>query len=136
VHNRVMATLTNPQATKAAIERILIASLEAVVNDLADAFQNLISSTIYDWPNTTERQNGSVVTSPRDIVDLGNFKRSQRVERPSRAVFQYVWDIQYATYIYYGYRTLSGAQMPGRDWISPALGDLFKKFEREVKSRV
>jgi Leu/Phe-tRNA-protein transferase len=131
-----MATIVNPQATKAAIEAILIASLEAVVNDLAQAFQNLISSTIYDWPNTTERKNGTTVSSPRNIVDLGNFKNSQRLQRINRALFQYVWDIQYAVYIYYGYRTLSGSQMPGRDWISPALEDIFKKFEREVKSRV
>ena len=131
-----MATIVNPQATRKAIEQILIASLEAVVADLADAFQGLIEAKIYDWPNTTQRKNGSVVSSPRDIVDTGEFKRSQRTERLSPSVFQFVWDAQYAAYIYYGYRTLSGSQMPGRDWISPALTNLAKQFESEVKRRV
>lgn len=131
-----MATLINPQATKAALQAILIEALEVVVRDLASAFQNLIEANVYDWPNTTQRQNGSVVTSPRDIVDTGDFKRSQRVERPNPHIFQFVWDAQYAAYIYYGYRTLGGQTLPGRDWITPALNDLHKNFEREVARRV
>lgn len=131
-----MATLVNPQQTKAALQAILIEALEVVVRDLANAFQDLIEASIYDWPNTTQRQNGSVVSSPRDIVDTGAFKRSQRLERPNPHIFQFVWDAQYAAYIYYGYRTLGGNQMPGRDWISPALDDLRQNFEREVARRV
>ena len=131
-----MATIVNPQATKAILKAILIEALEVVVRDLANAFQSLIEARIYAWPNTTQRQNGSVVTSPRDIVDTGEFKRSQRLERPNPHIFNFVWDAQYAAYIYYGYRTLGGNQMPGRDWISPALNDIYKEFEREVARRV
>lgn len=131
-----MATLINPQATKAALQAILIEALEVVVRDLASAFQNLIEANVYDWPNTTQRQNGSVVTSPRDIVDTGAFKRSQRLERPNPHIFQFVWDAQYAAYIYYGYRALGGQTLPGRDWITPALDDLRQSFEREVARRV
>jgi hypothetical protein len=131
-----MATIVNPQATRKAIEQILIASLEAVVADLANAFQELIEAKIYDWPNTTQRQNGSVVSSPRNIVDTGEFKRSQRTERLGPTMFRFVWDAQYAAYIYYGYRTLSGSEMPGRDWIGPALDGLAKQFEAEVRRRV
>ena len=131
-----MATLVNPQATKAAIERILIDALDATVADLAVAFRGLIESAVYAWPNETRRANGQIVTSPRDIVDLGTFRDSQRTERLSRAVFQFVWDVQYAIYIYYGYRTRSGQQLPGRDWISPAVRDLIAQFAREVARRV
>ena len=131
-----MAKLINPQQTKAALQAILIQALEVVVRDLANAFQNLIEANIYAWPNTTQRQNGSTVSSPRDILDTGEFKRSQRLERPNPQVFRFVWDAQYAAYIYYGYRTLGGQTLPGRDWISPALVDLHKNFEREVARRV
>lgn len=131
-----MAKLINPQATKAILQAILMESLEAVVRDLEGAFQSLIEANIYDWPNTTQRQNGSAVSSPRDIVDTGEFKRSQRLERPNPHIFQFVWDVQYAAYIYYGYRTLGGQTLPGRDWITPALDDLRQNFEREVARRV
>lgn len=131
-----MATLINPQQTKAALQGILTEALEVVVRDLANAFQNLIEANIYDWPNTTQRQNGSTVSSPRNIVDTGEFKRSQRLERPNPHIFQFVWDAQYAAYIYYGYRTLGGQTLPGRDWITPALDDLRQNFAREVARRV
>ena len=37
-----------------------------------------IKTVQYYWPNETQRRNGITVSSPRDIVDLGNFLRSQR----------------------------------------------------------
>ena len=37
-----------------------------------------IKAVQFPWPRETRRRNGSTVGSPRDIVDLGTFLRSQR----------------------------------------------------------
>jgi hypothetical protein len=44
--------------------------------DLKDAFTETISSPIFYYDTTTYRQNGTVVTSPRDVVDMGDLRDS------------------------------------------------------------
>lgn len=39
-----------------------------------------LENPVYDWPRETRRRSGDVVTSPRDIYDLGNLYDSQSVE--------------------------------------------------------
>lgn len=86
-----------------------------------------IKTVQFEWPNTTRRRNKSVVRSPRDIVDLGTFLRSQRVETPDATTLRFVWDAtsdkgyMYAGIILTGYQTASGRVMPPRNWIKPAL---------------
>lgn len=45
--------------------------------------QSNIDSVRWEWPRTTIRKNGSVVTSPRDIVDTGALKNSYQVQYES-----------------------------------------------------
>jgi hypothetical protein len=79
------------------------------------------------WPRKTRRRNGTVVGSPRDIVDLGGFLRSQRREYPSSTQLVFSWDAKsrkgfmYAGLILTGYTTKRGTVVPGRNWIKPAL---------------
>lgn len=81
----------------------------------------------FPWPNTTRRRSGRVVGSPRDIVDLGGFLRSQRRDRPDATTLRFTWDAKsdegfpYAPLILRGYTTRKGTVVPGRDWIGPAL---------------
>ena len=86
-----------------------------------------IKTVQFSWPRETKRKNRSVVGSPRDIVDLGGFLRSQRRDRPDATTLRFTWDAKsdrgfpYAPLILTGYTTRKGTVVPGRDWIKPAL---------------
>ena len=80
-----------------------------------------IKSVQFTWPRETKRKNRSVVSSPRDIVDLGGFLRSQRRDRPDATTLRFTWNTPYAPLILTGYTTKKGTVVPGRDWIKPAL---------------
>lgn len=86
-----------------------------------------IKTSQFDWPRETKRRNRSVVSSPRDIVDLGGFLRSQRRDRPSATELRFTWDAKseggfaYVPLILTGYTTKRGTVVPGRNWIKPAL---------------
>lgn len=86
-----------------------------------------IQTVQFSWPRQTERKNGTVVGSPRDIVDLGGFLRSQRRDYPNATTLRFTWDAKskkgfmYAGLILTGYTTSRGTPVPGRNWIKPAL---------------
>lgn len=86
-----------------------------------------IKTAQFSWPRQTKRRNGATVSSPRDIVDLGGFLRSQRRDRPSATQLRFTWDAKskggfaYAPLILTGYTTNKGTVVPGRNWIKPAL---------------
>lgn len=85
-----------------------------------------IKTVQYPWPRTTRRRNGTVVGSPRDIVDLGGLLRSQRRDYPSATQLVFSWNAKskgfpYAGLVLTGYTTNKGTVVPGRNWIKPAL---------------
>lgn len=88
---------------------------------LDQQFKEEIKTVQFSWPRKTRRKNGSEVGSPRDIVDLGGFLRSQERERPSVTELRFRWNAPYAGLIYNGYTTNRGNVVPGRNWIKPAL---------------
>lgn len=47
---------------------------------LGFAFQDAIEADIWYWPNRTERSDGTIVDSPRDIVDTGALRDSQTID--------------------------------------------------------
>jgi hypothetical protein len=51
------------------------------VDAIAQANTQAIESVRYDWPRSTTRSDGTVVTSPRDIVDTGHLRDSQQLTR-------------------------------------------------------
>lgn len=102
---------------------------------LGDQLKQEIQAVQFDWPRQTRRRNGSTVGSPRDIVDTGNFLRSQRRDYPNATTLQFSWDAKsdngfmYAGAILEGYvrtgtrpdGTSISTPVPGRNWIKPAL---------------
>lgn len=79
------------------------------------------------------RRAGYWVYSPRDIVDSGNFLRSQDRSYPTATSVQFKWDAKsekgfpYAASILLGsagFVSYTGAPYPPRDWITPALTKL------------
>ena len=80
-----------------------------------------IATQQFDWPNVTLRKNRSTVGSPRDIIDTGAFIRSQERAMLNATTCLFTWNVPYSSLILTGYVTKKGNQMPGRDWISPAI---------------
>lgn len=80
-----------------------------------------IKTVQYPWPRETKRKNKSTVNSPRDIVDLGDFLRSQSRDRPSVTELRFSWSAPYSALIFNGYSTKRGNVVPPRNWIKPAL---------------
>ena len=93
---------------------------------LDQEFKEQIRLVQFPWPNTTYRKNGTIEGSPRDIVDLGGFIRSQRRNRPNATTLRFSWNVPYANLIFTGYttynkRTGQSTTLPPRNWIEPAL---------------
>jgi hypothetical protein len=94
--------------------------LTAYSQRLGDQFKEEIKSPQFPWPGLTRRKNGTVVGSPRDIVDTGAFLASQRRERPDSSTILFSWGndgVNYAGKILRG----TGPTYPSRDWIRLAL---------------
>ena len=134
------------------------AILRAYDKVLFPAFKAEISAKQFDgWPNVTVRygkaarknaQPGkgkripkSVLEgSPRDIVDTGAFRASQRrMDGPGTELI-YSWgngSVPYALLIFQGYTTKAGTTLPPRDWITPALDkNPLDRFFREEWARL
>lgn len=117
------------------------AILRAYDKKLYPAFKTEISASQFSWPNVTKRRNGKVVRSPRDIVDTGAFRASQRrrTEGSRGTELVYSWgnsSVPYASIILKGYSTKNGTYPP-RDWITPALAkNPLEKFFREEWARL
>ena len=115
------------------------AILRAYDKKLYPAFKAEISASQFSWPNVTKRRNGKVVRSPRDIVDTGAFRASQRRRDGPGTELIYSWgnsNVPYALIIFNGYNTKNGTYPP-RDWITPALAkNPLEKFFREEWARL
>lgn len=108
--------------------KLRIPTIIRAYGDVLDAqLKEEIQTVQFSWPGQTRRRNGSVVGSPRDIVDTGNFLRSQRRDYPDATTLRFTWNAKsergfmYAGIILTGYTTSTGKAMPPRNWIKPAL---------------
>ena len=87
---------------------------------MAQELKTSIQSSQFSWPRTTQRRNGTVAGTQRNIVDTGAFLASQRDYQPDPLKLVYAWGgpqgVTYAGIILQG-----KTNYPKRDWISPAL---------------
>lgn len=93
---------------------------------IGEQFQTEIKTSQFKWPNQTRRKNGQLAGSPRDIVDLGNFLRSQTPgkvtgNQKNGYALSFTWTAPYALAIYRGYYDNKFQKQKARDWIHPAL---------------
>lgn len=93
---------------------------------IGQQFQTEIKAVRFSWPNTTERQNGEVVSTPRNIVDTGDFLRSQQPGKVSSSgagtySLSFKWTAPYALAIYLGYYNYRFEPKKVRNWIKFAL---------------
>jgi len=92
-------------------------AFDKTAQDFAIAQQEQMDAEVYDWPRTTERSSGEVVSSPRDIVDTGELKESLEVSEVSRFQYEYYYPPDYAAIVHEGGKTASGREYPARPWI-------------------
>jgi len=114
------------------------AILTAYGQVLDKQFKEEIQLPQFPWPNPTKRSNGTVVGSPRNIVDTGAFLASQQRERPNASTLVFTWGnsgVDYAGRILTGQGARWGKDGPPRDWIALALKKqpLDQFFEAEWK---
>lgn len=116
----------------------IIDRVPVIISNYADhigpQFKAAIEASVYDWPRSTRRSDGSVVTSPRNIVDTGNFRRSQTRRRESATSIRFTWGGSYGvTYAGYILQGIPERNYPPRDWITPVLNrnPLARYFRQE-----
>jgi len=83
-----------------------------------DNFRREIESVKWDWPRETMRSNGQSVGSPRDIVDTGGLRDSQKRKNQPSSVVEFSWTGGegkiYALEVHDGYTTKGGRRVPAR----------------------
>lgn len=108
--------------------KLRIPTIIRAYGDVMDSqLKEEIKTVQFSWPNETKRRNGTIAGTTRDIVDTGNFLRSQRRDYPDATTLRFTWDAKsdrgfmYAGIILTGYTTKTGKAMPPRNWIKPVL---------------
>lgn len=95
-------------------------AFDVVVDAQGEAFQNALTSDIWEWPRETLRQNGDLVSSPRDIYDTGELYDSLVISRTASAA-EYTWEADHAAISHDGATTKNGTELPARPWTKAGL---------------
>lgn len=104
---------------------------------LGVAFANEITAKKWEWPGETTRTKGEVVGSPRDIVDLGDLRRSYVGKREAglpTPEHSHTWSMDYAMAVHEGAKFQDGHTTPARPWTKKPLETnvLENAFEKYV----
>lgn len=95
--------------------------------EVKPALNEAMAQSVWSWPNTTIRKNGSDVRAPRDLIDTANLRDSMDTELTSSKSFQIVYTAPYANLVHYGGITRPYGRggdsfvYPARPWISSML---------------
>lgn len=102
---------------------------------LGRAFHAEITANKWDWPSVTTRKSGEKAGSTRDVVDLGNLRRSYAAERTRDGgdpAHDHNWNVDYAMPVHEGAVFKDGRpDLPARPWTKEPLenGTLEEAFE-------
>jgi hypothetical protein len=107
-----------------------------------DDFRREIEAEKWGWPRETKRRSGPTVGSPRDIVDLGGLRNSQKRENISEDHTAFVWTggegKAYALEVHDGYSSKANNRMPARPFTEETIAKLDQVIgglvSREVKN--
>jgi hypothetical protein len=120
-----MARDIQPHELRREFDKAVKTALAQTAGKLGAEFTKQISDVKWDWPNKTIRKNGQEVTAPRDIVDLGNLRSSQRRENVSATAVEWTWRVDYSAVVHEGAALKNGKTLLARRWTKDA--------EKEVK---
>lgn len=107
--------------------QLAIESFDEMVGEFAQEINFQIEDAKWNWPRETVRKNGSVVGSPRDIVDTGELKNSQFVENVSDTYKVIGYTAKHAALVHEGYQIERNdgtvTDVPARPFIDTAIED-------------
>ncbi|MEM9945390.1 MAG: hypothetical protein AAF810_04930 [Cyanobacteria bacterium P01_D01_bin.36] len=111
-----MATVTiNPN-----LKKNLTDAFQETVKEIDAQTRQNVESAIWAWPGATRREDGSIVGSPRNAVDLGQFKNGQQLKiSGNRASIDFT--APHSIYVIFGFTSRSGRQFPGRNPVERVL---------------
>ena len=123
---------------EAAVGRVFKKAMDWAEED----FRREIEEVKWKWPGATIRRNKMPAGSPRDIVDLGGLRDSQKRENAGDNVTVFTWTggegRSYALEVHDGYTSKGGNDMPARPFtdetisrLNEVVGDL---ISREVQN--
>ena len=100
---------------RTAFNRVLDRGLRGFAVDMDRLLIESIEQPLYPWPGFTKRKSGEEVFSPRNIVDLGEFRNSQQYSFPSQLTILFEWTAQHSVFVFNGFTTRSGSTYPARN---------------------
>lgn len=107
--------------------QLAVEAFDEMVGEFAQEINFQIEDTKWDWPRETVRKNGSVVGSPRDIVDKGDLKNSQFIEDVSDVYKIVGYTAEHAPLVHEGYEIERNdgtvTDVPARRFIDTAIED-------------
>ena len=113
-----------PRHLKRAFDAASKEALKATANRLGNEFTTQITTNKCPWKGSnyvTYRKNKTEVTEPRNIVDLGNLRKSQRREQTDRYSVKWTWEVDYSALVHEGASRLkNGGSYPARPWTKDA----------------
>ena len=102
-----------------------------VGRELDTGLDKAMDASIWGWGATTLRRNGSIVSSPRNIVDTGQLKSSKQVkyaQYPGSTAFSINYTAPYAKFVHfggmmqpYGNKNAASVLVPARPWVEAVL---------------
>ena len=113
-----------PKDLESAIKRAAGIALSEVVPVLDRQFTVELQSNVWPWPGKTKRRNGGEAGEIRDIVDLGDLKRSQQNRKINNFTWRWTWDVDYSKVVHNGAVLKQGGNYPARPWTKTALREV------------
>ena len=87
-------------ANEATIQRFVEPVFKRKVKSLYDEFRNTLASPVFAWNSTTKRKNGSIVSDPRDAIDLGGLLDGQQLIYISPGLVAIEWEAPYTPIVF------------------------------------
>ena len=110
-----------PKDLESMMKMISGKTFSELVPELDRQFTEEIQTVKWEWPRQTERENGTTVNTPRDIVDTGDLMRSQQNQKIDNFTWRWVWDVEYSSVVHNGAALKGGGNYPARPWTKTAL---------------
>lgn len=124
----------------------LYQAIDRAFSRLVEEFEGLqidqLTDEKWQWYRQTLRRNGTLVGSPRDIIDTGTLRDSLAIETMSEQSVKYKYEADYSGLVHQGFTRTGedGKQInyPSRPWVSAAHeeNDLLEIFENLLKEEL
>lgn len=108
-------------------------AFQNTVIDFGEMQKEEMESVKWDWPRVTIRENGTIVYSPRDIIDTGTLYNALNITQDNLHLYFYSWNTEYAIFVHEGTKS-----NPPRPWITEAIknNDIPKNFLDNLKAEL